>query len=82
MFPPKNLKNVSRGVRNLPADPVVDPNAPPPAADPDALTCPNCGTALSLQAIAKPATDQAPPTPAGAGAAAPPDTSFVSAQRV
>lgn len=64
-FPP-SLKGVSKSVRNLPADPVVDPAAPKPEPKVGELTCPSCGAPFTLQAAAAPsaeppAVEQAPP---------------------
>lgn len=62
----EKLKGVTRAVRNLPEDPVVDPNAPTTEPEPDAtkgLTCPSCGASFDLQAVSKPSAAPAPPTP-------------------
>jgi hypothetical protein len=69
------LKGVTRSVRNLPQDPAVDPGAPAtePDGDEDGMTCPSCGAAFSLQAVAKPTAApvaepaQAPPVSEGPG---------------
>ena len=73
MFPGKSMKDVTRGVRNLPDNPAVDPTAPDSDAD-DAgkgMTCPSCGAAFSLQAVAAPASTPPPPAPAAAESGAP-----------
>lgn len=69
MFPPKSLRSVNKSVRSLPPDPAVDPPAPPapepPPSGDTALTCPKCGTSLTLKAVAQPSAMpepmQAPP---------------------
>ena len=69
-FPPGSMKGVTKSVRNLPADPLVDPGAPAPV-EPKAgeLTCPSCGAPFTLSATAAPSAEPpAPePTPAPSG---------------
>jgi hypothetical protein len=55
-------------------DPMAAPMTEPDTDDAGgpALTCPNCGTSLSLKAVASgPATPQAPPMPDTGGGAPP-----------
>lgn len=69
-----------RRQRDLARQAAPDPAAQAPMPEPDtddaggpALTCPNCGTSLSLKAVASgPATPpQAPPMPTPGGSAPP-----------
>lgn len=63
-FPPKSLKSVTKGVRNLESahdQAATTPATPEPTADPTGLTCPQCGASFALAAVAKPSAAPAPP---------------------
>lgn len=65
MFPPKSMKSVTRGIRNLPDDSTNAAATDAPATG-SGLTCPSCGASFDLQAVSKPSAEPPAPDPSQA----------------